>query len=86
MENHKEIQYSIPGEIGAFKSNLYKMLSGGHKGVKLSPEEMRRITCWLDCNSVFYGSYQEAPAQAKGSLVWPKLGLPIGFTKDGTEK
>ena len=86
MEHHKEIQYSIPGEIGAFKSNLYKMLSGGHKGVKLSPEEMRRITCWLDCNSVFYGAYQEAPEQAKGALVWPKLGLPIGFTKDGTEK
>lgn len=86
MEHHKELQYSIPGEIGAFKSNLYKMLSGGHKGVKLSPEEMRRITCWLDCNSVFYGSYQNATEQAKGALVWPKLGLPIGFTKDGAAK
>jgi hypothetical protein len=82
MEQHNELQYSIPGEIGARVSKLYKMLAAGHKEVKLSPEELRRITCWLDCNSVFYGSYQDAEKQAKGALVWPKLGLPIGFNKE----
>lgn len=82
MEQHKELQYSIPGEIGARVSKLYKMLAAGHKEVKLSPEELRRITCWLDCNSVFYGAYQEAPKQSKGERVWPKLGLPIGFNKE----
>ncbi len=86
MEQHKEIQYSIPGKIGARMSNLCKMLLGGHKGVKLTSEEMRRITCWLDCNSVFYGAYQDAPEQAKGSLVWPKFGLPIGFNKEHAGK
>lgn len=86
MENHKELQYSIPGKVGARTSKLCKMLLGRHKGVKLTPEELRRITCWLDCNSVFYGAYQEAPEQAKGSLVWPKLGLPSGFRKDEAGK
>lgn len=81
MEHHKELQYSVPGEIGARVSKLYKMLAAGHNDVKLSPEEMRRITCWLDCNSVFYGAYQDAESQSRGSLVWPKLGLPIGFNK-----
>jgi cytochrome c553 len=81
MEHHNELQYSVPGKIGARVTKLYKMLTAGHKEVKLSPEEMRRITCWLDCNSVFYGAYQSIEAQSKGSLVWPKLGLPIGFNK-----
>lgn len=79
MDMHKELQYSIPGTIGARVSKLYRMLEAGHKGVKLSAEEMRRITCWLDCNSVFYGAYQAAEKQALGELVWPKLGLPLGF-------
>lgn len=82
MEQHKELQYSIPGKIGARVSKLYNMLLKGHKDVKLSPEEMRRITCWLDCNSVFYGAYQEAPAQAQGARVWPLFGLPLGFNKE----
>ena len=76
MQSHNELQYSIPGKIGAKASKLYVMLSKGHGGVKLSPEEMRRITCWLDCNSVFYGDYYEAGKQAKGEVVWPKLGVP----------
>ena len=79
MQSHNELQYSIPGQIGARVTKLYAMLSEGHGGVKLTPEEMRRITCWLDCNSVFYGNYREMGRQAKGEVSWPKLGVPEAF-------
>ena len=45
----------------------------GHHDVKLSPEELRRITLWLDCNSDFYGTYENIQAQARGELVRPVL-------------
>ena len=79
MQSHNELQYSIPGKVGARVTKLYAMLKKGHGGVKLSPEEMRRITCWLDCNSVFYGDYYELEKQAKGEVFWPKLGVPQAF-------
>ena len=70
--------YSIPNEVGARVSKLYKMLTGkkGHHDVKLTPEEMRRITLWIDCNSNFYGAYLETEKQAKGEIVKPKFDLP----------
>ena len=76
MQSHDEPQYSIPGKIGARTTKLYAMLAKGHGGVKLTPDELRRITCWLDCNSVFYGDYYEMDKQAKGVVNWPKLGVP----------
>ena len=54
-------------------SKLYKMLAAGHHKMTLTPEEMRRITLWLDCNSNFYGAYYDIARQAKGELVWPRL-------------
>ncbi len=65
--------YSIPGDVGARASKLYPMLEAGHHDVELTPEEMRRITLWLDANSVFYGAYHDTVAQAKGEFVWPHL-------------
>jgi hypothetical protein len=44
-----------------------------HHGVKLSEEDFHRLTLWLDCNSEFYGSYENTVAQAKGQIVWPTL-------------
>jgi len=70
--------YSIPGQEGARVSKLYQMLAKGHHDVVLTPEEMRRITLWLDCNSNFYGAYFETEQQARGEVVKPKLGLPPG--------
>ena len=81
----KELQYSLPGQVGAQASKLYPMLLAGHHGVKLTPEEMRRITTWLDCNSNFYGAYSEADRQAKGEIVAPKWGIP-NWTKFETLK
>lgn len=65
--------YSIPGDVGARASTLYSMLRAGHHDVELTAEEWRRITLWLDANSVFYGAYHDTVAQAQGETVIPHL-------------
>ncbi len=32
-----------------------------------------RFTLWLDCNSDFYGTYENLQAQARGEIVRPVL-------------
>jgi len=66
---------TTPGEFGARASKLYQMLSKGHNKVKLSPEEMRRITVWLDSCSPFYGVYEKegGEAQLRGEIAKPTL-------------
>ncbi len=71
-----ERQYSLPLQEGARVSRLYQVLARGHHDVVLKPEEMRRITLWLDCNSNFYGAYTEPERQARGELIQPRWGLP----------
>jgi hypothetical protein len=60
---------TIPGQFGARASKLYQILKGGHHDVQLSKEDFHRITLWLDCNSDFFGSYENTEAQAKGDVV-----------------
>ena len=68
--------YSIPGHEGFVVSGLHKKLvESGHKDVKLSEEELRRISLWVDCNSNFYGAYVDTKQQAEGKVVQPLLGL-----------
>ncbi|NIP26877.1 MAG: hypothetical protein GWN67_21620 [Phycisphaerae bacterium] len=66
---------TIPGKFGARVSKLYKMLQQGHHDVKLSEEEMHRITVWLDSCSIFYGVYEKegGVAQLEGKIVYPTL-------------
>ncbi len=66
---------SVPGEVGAYVSKLYNILTtGSHKDrVELSPVEMEKIVTWLDCMSVFYGAYEDTHAQKKGEVVVPKV-------------
>jgi len=64
---------AIAGRFGARASKLLAYLDARHYDVKLSPEERRRITLWLDCNSEFLGSYENAAAQARGEVVPPTL-------------
>jgi hypothetical protein len=64
---------SKPGEIGARRSGLYQMLTKGHHGLKLSGDDMHRLTLWLDCNSDFYGGYDRLEEQKEGKVVWPSL-------------
>ncbi len=72
----KERQYSIPGEDCARVSKLYRLLAQGHHDVKLPPDDLHRLTLWLDCNSNFYGAYHATTAQAKGEIVRPRFGIP----------
>jgi len=64
---------TIPGQFGARASKLYQMLAKGHNKLKLPPEDMHRITLWLDANSDFFGSYENLEAQAKGEVVKPTM-------------
>jgi len=73
--NYGESLRTTPGRFGARASNLYKMLKEGHHDVKLSEEDMHRITLWLDCCSLFYGVYEKegGQAQLRGEVVYPTL-------------
>jgi len=80
IENYAFYSYgdrhrTLPGKFGARASKLYAMLREGHHDVKLSPEEMHRITVWLDSCSIFYGVYEREGgiAQLAGKVVYPTL-------------
>ncbi len=66
---------TVPGEFGARKSKLYEMLTKGHHEVKLSPEDLRRITLWLDACSIFYGVYEKegGEQELRGEVAKPTL-------------
>ena len=64
---------TIAGKFGAHAAPLLKYLDERHYGVKLSQEDFHRLTLWLDCNSEFYGAYENTVAQAKGQPVTPSL-------------
>jgi hypothetical protein len=64
---------TIAGSFGARASGLLKFMDEQHYGVKLSEEDFHRLTLWLDCNSEFYGSYENTLSQAKGQIVYPTL-------------
>ena len=64
---------TVPGAFGARASKLLEYTDPRHHGVKLSQQDLRRLTLWLDCNSDFFGSYEDTQAQARGEVVWPSL-------------
>jgi hypothetical protein len=66
---------TTPGKFGARASKLMELLDKGHYDVKLPPEDLRRITLWLDCCSIFYGVYEKenGQAQLEGRAVRPTL-------------
>ncbi len=64
---------TIAGQFGARAAGLLKFMDEQHYGVKLSHEDFHRLTLWLDCNSEFYGSYENTVAQAQGQVVQPTL-------------
>ena len=64
---------TVPGKFGAQVAKLAIMLRKGHHGLKLSKEDQHRIFLWLDCNSDFFGSYQNTEAQSMGKVVQPVL-------------
>jgi hypothetical protein len=66
---------TTPGQFGARASKLYEILKKGHYDVKLSPEDMHRITLWLDLSTMFYGVYEKegGEAQLRGEIAMPTL-------------
>jgi len=64
---------TIPGKFGAKASQLLDYTGEQHYGVKLSDEDLHRLVLWLDCNSEFFGSYENTHAQALGQIVLPSL-------------
>ncbi len=64
---------TTPGQFGARVSKLYQMLEKGHHEVKLSADDMHRLSLWMDSNSDFFGSYDNTKEQADGKVVQPAL-------------
>ncbi|MGD0897288.1 MAG: hypothetical protein ABR915_05585, partial [Thermoguttaceae bacterium] len=66
---------TTPGKFGARASKLLDMLDKGHHDLKLPAEDLRRITLWLDCCSIFYGVYEKESGAAllRGEIVKPTL-------------
>jgi hypothetical protein len=66
---------STPGQVGAYASPLYRLLTeGSHKDkVKLTDEEMTRLTLWIDVNAPFLGAYSEVERQVAGEIIMPEL-------------
>lgn len=66
---------TTPGQFGARASQLYKLLEEGHYEVKLSEEELHRLTLWLDSATMFYGVYEKegGEAQLRGEIARPTL-------------
>jgi hypothetical protein len=66
---------TIPGQFGARASRLFDILQKGHYDVKLSEEDLHRLTVWLDCSSMFYGVYEKegGEAQLQGLVARPTL-------------
>ena len=73
--NYGENLRTTPGKFGAKASKLYQMLAKGHHDLKLSRQDLHRITLWLDCSSMFYGVYERAggEAQLRGEIAKPTL-------------
>lgn len=49
-----------PDFFGARASPLVNLLLRGHHGVQLSAEEWERLFTWMDCNALFYGTFNVA--------------------------
>jgi hypothetical protein len=73
--SYPDYHRSTPGQFGARASNLYAHLQKGHHDVKLTPQEMRRLTLWLDSASVFYGVYEPEgqKLELRGQAARPTL-------------
>ncbi|MBM4031518.1 MAG: hypothetical protein FJ291_06985, partial [Planctomycetes bacterium] len=72
---YKDAYRTTPGQFGARGSKLFAMLEKGHHDLKLSAEDLRRLTLWLDCVSMFYGVFERegGKVQLSGGIAKPTL-------------
>jgi hypothetical protein len=66
---------TTPGRFGARAAKLTEVLREDHYDVDLPPEDLHRLTLWLDLCSIFYGVYEEqgGQAQLRGEMARPTL-------------
>jgi len=60
-----------PNLFGARASKLTDLLLGGHEGVTLSEEDLRRLVTWMDTNALFYGTFdpEDQRRQQRGERI-----------------
>jgi hypothetical protein len=75
---NEDYSRSTAGRIGAKGSRLLAHLGPGHHGVKLTAEERRMLTLWLDCLSPFFGWDQDVELQVRGEAVVPRIQFDSG--------
>jgi len=83
---------TTPGRFGAHASGIMKALrtKKQHKDVKLTKDELRRLTLWLDLNSNEIGwignDRSKIKAQKQGKALWPPVDMdrsnPTGVERD----
>ncbi|MCY2989917.1 MAG: hypothetical protein NTY19_18900, partial [Planctomycetota bacterium] len=75
FEQRNQIQMTPPGgQYGALGSRLMKLVRAGHEDVKLGDSDLRRLAAWIDCNAVFYGSFD--PAEQAKQLAGQRIAMP----------
>ena len=48
------------------------LLSKTHRG-RISSDDFRRVTLWLDANSLRLGAFHDEEKQLRGEVVWPRM-------------
>jgi hypothetical protein len=68
---------SMPNMYGAVYSKLTQYCDSTHYNVKLTAQELRRITLWMDLNSNELCAYSDATIadQKAGKIVWPEIDI-----------
>lgn len=64
---------SVPGKLGASFSKMINYINGSHNNVKLTEDEYKRVTLWLDLNSMELSADYNVSQQRSGQLVWPRI-------------
>ena len=61
-----------PYFAGSVKSPFMRRLREGHNDVRLSPDELARLACWIDLGIPYAGSYTEGmkPEDAAAYGKW----------------
>jgi len=65
---------TIPGRFGARACRMGRALMGPKHCKRVSDKDRRRVTLWLDCNSMRLGALHSEAQQVEGKkVVWPIL-------------
>jgi len=65
---------TMPGRFGARACRMGRAVMDENHRRRVSPEDRRRVTLWLDCNSMRLGALHSEAKQIEGrEVVWPVL-------------